>query len=280
VTLELLRECGFPLACTSANLSAQTSPHSFADAAGNFGGDIPGIDGGDCAVGVESTVLDLTRSPPKILRRGGLPTRALERVLGKKIDGATVIGITGGSGAGKSTALKALSSMGAEAIDCDEVYHELTMGDMDMLREVEARFPGTVMEHVLDRRALGDIVFRDESALADLNAITHKYVRREVVRRLQADAKIIAIELTATIQSGLVLLCDYVVCVTAPEELRVTRVMERNNIPRERAIARIRAQTPDEYFISRCDLVLNGDFATEKEFMAHCAEKLSAMLAQ
>lgn len=84
-----------------------------------------------------------------------------------------IIGITGGTGCGKTTALSVIADLGGVIIDCDKVYHDLLKTDTAMLDAIESRFPGTVIDSVLDRKALAAIVFSDENALKDLNAITH-----------------------------------------------------------------------------------------------------------
>ena len=81
-TLAVIRALGRPLACPSANLSGQPSPKSAAEALAQLGGRIEAVlDGGECTVGVESTILDLTVTPYRILRQGGLSREAIERVL-------------------------------------------------------------------------------------------------------------------------------------------------------------------------------------------------------
>ena len=92
-----------------------------------------------------------------------------------------IIGITGGTGCGKTTALQAIRELGGIIIDCDAVYHVLLQTDRKMLAAIEARFPGTVIDGVLDRKKLGPIVFSDDQALKDLNAITHKAVKEKVI---------------------------------------------------------------------------------------------------
>ena len=85
-TLAVIRALGRPLACPSANLSGQPSPRSAQDVLAQLGGRIHAVlDGGECTVGVESTILDLTAAPYRILRRGGLSREAIERVLGKPL---------------------------------------------------------------------------------------------------------------------------------------------------------------------------------------------------
>lgn len=86
LTLELLTKCGKPLATPSANISGMPSPKSAADVAKYFDGKIPCIiDGGDCSVGIESTIVDMTSVPPKILRHGGLSQADIENALGMEV---------------------------------------------------------------------------------------------------------------------------------------------------------------------------------------------------
>ena len=87
-TLAVIRALGRPLACPSANLSGQPSPKSAEDVLAQLGGRIDAVlDGGACTVGVESTILDLTVTPYRILRPGGLSREAIEAVLGREVEG-------------------------------------------------------------------------------------------------------------------------------------------------------------------------------------------------
>ena len=90
-----------------------------------------------------------------------------------------IFGITGGTGCGKTTALKAIESLGGVVLDCDAIYHELLKNDPSLLAAIENRFPGVVEDGQLQRKKLGAIVFADPQALLDLNAITHAAVKAE-----------------------------------------------------------------------------------------------------
>ena len=119
------------------------------------------------------------------------------------------IGVTGGSGAGKTTVLHEAQRRGALILDCDEIYHQLLETSGKMLAEIGEAFPGSVENGVLNRKKLGKLVFNDPAALKELNAITHRYVRREVRRRLrQSDASLAVIDAIGLIESGLHKLCD------------------------------------------------------------------------
>ena len=84
-----------------------------------------------------------------------------------------ILGITGGTGCGKTTLLNVLKERGAVVLDCDAIYHELLTRDASLLAAIEERFPGTVEDGVLQRKKLGNLVFSDKNALLDLNRITH-----------------------------------------------------------------------------------------------------------
>ena len=182
--------------------------------------------------------------------------------------GGLVIGITGGSGCGKTTLLNLIRDRGGLVMDCDAIYHDLLKTDADMLSAIEARFPGTVEEGSLNRKKLGSIVFADPQALLDLNTITHGAVRKEVIRQLEAQPALAAIDAIGLFEGGLAELCDVTVAVTAPEELRIQRLRKRDGISEDYARSRIAAQHRDAWFREHCDYVLeNGEeidaFATK-----------------
>ena len=179
-----------------------------------------------------------------------------------------IFGITGGTGCGKTTALKAIEALGGIVLDCDAIYHELLKNDPSLLAAIDARFPGVVEDGQLARKKLGAIVFNDPHALQDLNAITHAAIKAEVERRLTPAPKLAAIDAIELFDSGLADLCDHTVAITAPTEDRVQRLMVRDNISEEYARARIAAQKDAAWFREHCDAVLenNGEkdaFATK-----------------
>ena len=179
-----------------------------------------------------------------------------------------IIGITGGTGCGKTTALNAVRDLGGTVIDCDQVYHRLLKDDWEMLSHIARRFPGTVEDGVLDRKKLGSIVFADADALLDLNRITHSAVKEEVLRLLPAFPSLIAIDAIGLFEGGLAELCDTTVAVTAPEKDRIARLMAREGITQEYAASRVAAQKSNAYYASLCAHTLenNGNldaFATK-----------------
>ena len=180
-----------------------------------------------------------------------------------------IIGITGGTGCGKTTALQAIEQLGGMVIDCDQVYHNLLRTDTAMLRAIENRFPGTVKDGVLDRKMLAGIVFSDEQALLDLNSITHGAVKNKVLEILEAKPALAAIDAIGLFEGGLHTLCDVTVAVTAPENVRVQRLMDRDHITQPQASLRINAQKNQAYFVQKCDYVLENT-GTQADFQEKC----------
>ena len=185
-----------------------------------------------------------------------------------------VIGITGGTGCGKTTLLNCIAEKGGLVLDCDAIYHRLLQTDLGLLQAIENRFPGMVENGELQRKKLGNIVFSDENALSDLNKITHSAILGEVQRQLQTAPALVAIDAIALFESGLAELCHTTVAITAPAADRVQRLMARDGISREYAQKRIGAQRSNEEFSALCQFTLenNGDIGA---FRTKCLAFLS-----
>lgn len=175
-----------------------------------------------------------------------------------------IIGITGGSGSGKSTVANLFCELGACTIDADAVYHRLLNESNDMLRELKGRFPEAVDKSgKLNRRLLAGIVFSDVDALSDLNSIAHKFVieetEREISRLYQKNEQCLCVDAIALFESNLTSVCDVTVGVIAPRDVRVKRIMARDSLDEEAALARINAQQEDKFYTDRCDYVIIND---------------------
>ena len=186
-----------------------------------------------------------------------------------------IIGITGGTGCGKTTLLNVIRDQGGLVLDCDAIYHDLLKTDEKLLSDIETRFPGTVRDGSLQRKVLGQIVFSDASALEDLNRITHGAVRQEVQRRLDTEKPILAaIDAIALFEGNLSQFCNVTVAVTAPFAERVQRLQKRDNISEEYAKNRIAAQHDEDWFRDRCDCILENN-GTSMQFYNKCIAFLS-----
>ncbi len=179
-------------------------------------------------------------------------------------NGMKRIGITGPTGAGKTTALNALTSLGAHVIDADQVYHRLLASSGAMRQALTDRFGPGILDPGggIDRKALGNVVFADPAALADLNEITHSFVRAEIDRQVAQARRegrpAVAIDAIALIESGAAEGCDAVVGVLAPKQVRVRRIMAREGISEAYARKRVEAQREDGFFRAHCTHILEN----------------------
>ena len=401
VAQALIRELGLPIAAPSANLSGRPSCTDAQSVLADMGGKIEAVaDGGSCAVGVESTILDLTGDFPRLLRPGGIPPEAMETIVGTiEVDKAVtglldagerpkspgmkyrhyaprvpltvfsgapeatareierrmcprtgvicfdeylrlfpgreayslgpyddpgeqarrlfsvlrafddtscteiyaqcpdgrglglavgnrlkraagfhvveadapriILGLTGGTGAGKSTALRIIEEMGGSVLDCDKLYNQMLNENEDMRGDLRLSFDGVfTRDGKLDRRKLGAEVFADKNKMARLNRIVYRYLLPELEERiLSVREGLCAVDAVNLVESGLSRLCDATIAVTAPMEVRIRRIMSRDGIPEHYARLRVSAQQPDEYYRGKCDYELNNAADTQEQFL-------------
>jgi len=178
-----------------------------------------------------------------------------------------IIGITGGSGSGKTTVAQLFANHGGAMIDADAVYHEMLEHCTPMQKEIIEQFPTTkTAEGKVDRSILAHIVFRNDHELGKLNSITQPYIVEELERRFEGcyreNQPFVVLDVIRLFESGLSKLCDVTVGVIAPESVRVSRIMERDKIPELRAWERVRAQASNEYYETKCDHILVNDGET------------------
>lgn len=412
VTRAIIAAAGTPVAAPSGNTSGRPSPTCARHMMEDMMGKIDGIvDGGPCAVGVESTILDLTVQPPRLLRPGGLPLEALEAVLGEvAVDKAVrqklpdgekakapgmkyrhyapraavtvvtgaprrsaayiaahlpagagvicfdeyaplfaghivhrlgpagdklaqaqrvfdalrtfdetevtaiyaqcpdeaglglavsnrlkkaagfhtvdasplVIGFTGPTGAGKTSALRALEQLGGLVLDCDAIYHELLRTDGALRGAIAGAFgPVFAADGGLDRQKLGNLVFGDPAALETLNGIIYARLPRELRRRMdESYAAVVGIDAINLIESGLDGMCRRTVAVIAPAETRVARIMARDGIPEAYARLRVRAQKDEAFYRARCTDVLVNDCGSAAAFTEKARRALETILKE
>ena len=397
VTLAIIEAAGVPVAAPSGNTSGRPSPTVMQHMVEDMSGKIDAIvDGGACTVGVESTIIDLTVTPPRLLRPGGLALEALEEVLGQvQVDKAVreklsegekprapgmkyrhyapkaavtvvtgspqrsaawilgrvkngmgvicfdefaslfrgctvqklgaaadkaeqarrvfdalrafdetdvqqiyaqcpdegglglaignrlkkaagfrvedagdglIFGLTGGTGAGKTSALRALERLGGHILDCDALYHEMLRTDAPMRNAIIDAFGDVFLpDGTLDRQKLGSVVFRDPDAMARLNAIVYAHLVPEAARRAEGH-DIVGFDAINVIESGMSLLCCRTVGVIAPAEVRVKRIMARDGIEESYARMRIAAQKADTFYHENCTDVLENTEESPQAF--------------
>lgn len=161
--------------------------------------------------------------------------------------------MTGGIGAGKSTVARILKELGAKVIDADMVARKVVEPGKPAWKEIKSVFGSQYLnpDGSIDRRALGNLIFNDEKARAKLNAITHPKIKAEIqkeieVYRRQEPQGVVVIEAPLLLEAGMEDMVDEIWVVTAPEEVRLERLVKRDNLSREEALKRIRAQLPEQ----------------------------------
>lgn len=182
-----------------------------------------------------------------------------------------VIGVIGEIGAGKSAASASLEARGAFVIDADAVGHAL-LNQRPVRDEVIARFgPGILAPAadpgeppLIDRRALGAIVFAAPSALADLETIMHPKMRRTFERAIartvrRGQARAVVLDAAILLEAGWEALCDRVVYIDTPRDRRLARLHAQRGWTEETLLARERSQWPAEKKRSRADVVVAND---------------------
>ena len=180
-----------------------------------------------------------------------------------------IIGLTGGIGSGKSTIAKQLRQMGYAVYDTDSEAKRLIVEDAAVRKQMIQLFGSDVYKDGIYQTAfVAQRVFTDKSLLAQLNAIVHPAVRADILRwatmqdspsfRKGLGVGLCFVECAIFYQAGFDTLCDKVVAVTAPEEVRLARVLARDHSTIDKVRARMRAQEA-ERDIERADIVINND---------------------
>ena len=179
-----------------------------------------------------------------------------------------IIGITGSSGAGKSMVSDLLAARGYTVINADRTYHAILKSSKEMSAELTGAFGVDILndEGLVSRRLLAKKVFgKPDTAelLHTLNKITHKYVMSEVRSRLHALERVgirtVILDAPQLFEAGANLLCDAVIGIVAPRALRLARIMARDGIDEQAALARLDAQKSDEFFSTHCDRILENN---------------------
>ena len=195
-------------------------------------------------------------------------------------DRPLIVGLTGGTGAGKTSALAALEDLGGTVLDCDAVYHQMLRTDPALREAITAAFgPVFCPDGSLDRQKLGTLVFSDHAALDRLNAIVYEYLPPELLRRAQGHT-LVGLDAISLMESGLGRLCACTVAVLAPAEDRVRRIMARDGISEDYARLRISAQQPDAFYRERCSHILENNCATPAQFREQARIFFRSMLRE
>jgi dephospho-CoA kinase len=178
-----------------------------------------------------------------------------------------IIGLTGGIGSGKTTVANYFKELGVPVYIADDAAKEVMQSET-ILSDIRKTFGDAIFENkTLVRQKLAAIVFADQEKLQQLNAIVHPAVAQHFKNWLEnyQGSPLIIYEAAILFESGGDQKCDKIITVTAPEEIRIARVMLRDSIGKEQVMQRMNAQWTDEQRIAKSDFVIvNVDFQKTK----------------
>lgn len=183
---------------------------------------------------------------------------------------ANIIGLTGQTGAGKSSAREIMRKNGAAVIDADAVAHDITDNDVNCIYDIVSHFSCLVLNEKgkINRKALGRMVFSDKKELLVLNKIIFPYIQEKieqmVLEYISKGANDIVIDGATIIESGCGKMCDVLVSVVANEDVRTERIVKRDNISLTDAKRRVSAQKSEDFYIENCDFVIENNGTKEE----------------
>ncbi|HEX8563456.1 MAG TPA: dephospho-CoA kinase [Flavobacterium sp.] len=186
-----------------------------------------------------------------------------------------VIGLTGGIGSGKSTVARHFAALGVPVYIADDAAKDVMLRPKT-IDKISRVFPAVVLDGVINRTKLSEIVFNEPEQLQRLNNIVHPQVRQHFEEwLLLQDCAFVIREAAILFESGSYLDCDKIITVTAPLETRISRVVERDRTTRENVLKRIENQWTDEMRISKSDyIIVNTDPVATMEHVSQIFKKL------
>lgn len=184
-----------------------------------------------------------------------------------------IIGLTGGIACGKSTVSRMLAARGAHIIDADKIAREVVLPGKPALQQIVETFGSQCLHEdgTLNRKYLGSIVFHDEAARKKLEAITHPAIRQEMMRQIayweEADPQGLTVaDIPLLYESGWDKRYAFsdIVVVYAPRSVQLERLMKRDGLSEEEAVARLNAQMPIEQKRKLADVVIDNSGSLEE----------------
>ncbi|MDR2166571.1 MAG: dephospho-CoA kinase [Clostridiales bacterium] len=179
-----------------------------------------------------------------------------------------IIGLTGGSGVGKSEAARLFAEFGALIIDADRLGHEVILkGATPAYEQILAEFGESILgfNGEIDRSALGAIVFNDKAKLKRLSEIVHKYIIIRIHKIIgENHSKPIVIDAAVLIEAGMDKICDMVLGIFAPSEARIARICARDGLTENEALRRVKSQMDDDELAQHIDVRIDNDGSLEQ----------------
>lgn len=253
----------------SANTQGADTPHTAAAVLHDLGGKIPLIiDGGVCTAQA-STIIKIEHGKVMVLRQG-------DTIIEPEAEPAFILGLTGGSGAGKTRACGVFAEYGFAVINCDAVVHEVLDTSECAAEVAELLGGGVTIDGRLDRAAIASVIFADEAVKTQYLAIIFPRVTAAITGRIDVLRKhnpLILLDAPTLYESGLDRVCDSVIAVVCDADVAVKRITARDGITQSAARTRLASGKPAAYYADRCEHVIrNNGTAAEFERAIHdCA---------
>lgn len=198
-----------------------------------------------------------------------------------------VVGLTGQTGAGKTTVSDMIKYQGVPVIDCDYISRVVTQKDCPCTKELVSAFSDVILnqDKTLNRKALGKIAFSNKQKLELLNSITHPYIMKEIHRQIEKSFKkgynIVVLDAPTLFESGADSICDHIITVFADEHIRLERILKRDEIEESYAKERMKAQPDIDFYKERSDYMIynNGDINELKRQTLEILDTIESMIA-
>lgn len=181
------------------------------------------------------------------------------------LDGLMVVGLTGQTGAGKTTVCEFFRNKGFAVIDADKIAHDVTAKGSPCLAEIGECFKEKVVtdDGEYDRKKMAKIVFNDKNKLEMLNSICYPYITAEILERIRQcganNQRLVLLDAPTLFESRADDFCELIISVIAKEHNRLKRIMERDNLTEEQAMSRINSQHDESFFKKNSDFIIKNN---------------------
>jgi dephospho-CoA kinase len=181
------------------------------------------------------------------------------------LDGVMVVGLTGQTGAGKTTVCRIFQENGFTVINADLIARQVLEHDSPCLRELVDCFGTTILteDNNLDRHKFADIVFSDKNKLELLNSICYPYITSEILNLIRFNSdnghKLILLDAPTLFESRADDFCEIIISVISKEDIRLKRIVKRDGISKESALKRMASQLSEQFFVDRSDFIIKNN---------------------
>lgn len=194
-----------------------------------------------------------------------------------------IAGLTGQSGAGKTTVGKIFSQLGFYHVDCDKAARLVVEPQTDCCKELSERFPQFFTDGVFDRKKAAAQLFGDPKLLSEYNSVILPHIINEVNREIaeagESGERFVLLDAPTLFEAGADSICDCIVACVADTSVRLARITKRDGITDEQALARFSAQKSETFFRENCGYVIENN-GTETELKKRAAEVAEIMITK